>query len=497
VTGWLRRESFRVRLGALVAVAVGVTVALAALAAYIAVHHELYNQLDSTLNRDTGALLSSQQDLESSRVEALLNRYNDTLIQVIDSQGGVVSTGINSGPTSATLPVGRSDIRIAQAGADGGSSYRDITAQGQRYRMVTVGAGLDQAGVPIGTVAVQIAVPLTNVIGTLSDLRLILWLVTAGGIALAVVMGYLVGRATIRPVERLTAAAEHVASTQDLSATIDDHGADELGRLAHAFNSMLHALASSRQQQAQLISDAGHELRTPLTSLRTNIEVLLRVPNLPDRDRTELLGDVHAQLEELTTLIGDVVELGRAEEHASLPIEVRLDAILERAVERARRRAPSVEFEVRATPGSIRAQPALLERAILNVLDNAAKWSPPAGTVRVWLQRGPVWALDVLDQGPGIPAEDLPHIFDRFYRAAASRSMPGSGLGLAIVRQVVTAHGGSVGAASPPGGGTQIHIELPIVAEQEPGLDGPDGGHPPPALDGPHTDQPALPAGGR
>jgi two-component system sensor histidine kinase MprB len=259
-----------------------------------------------------------------------------------------------------------------------------------------------------------------------------------------------------------------VAATQNLDATIEARGDDELSRLARSFNAMLSALASSRQQQAQLISDAGHELRTPLTSLRTNIEVLMKMPNLPETDRAELMSDLGAQLEELTTLIGDVVELGRADEQVSAPIEVRLDAIVGRAVERARRRAPGVVFDVSLTPGSVRAHPALLERAVLNVLDNAAKWSRPGGQVNVLLERGANWTLDIADQGPGIAAADLPHIFDRFYRAESARSMPGSGLGLAIVRKVVTDHGGTVGAASPPPGGTVIHVELPIVVEAEP-----------------------------
>jgi len=196
--------------------------------------------------------------------------------------------------------------------------------------------------------------------------------------------------------------------------------------------------------------------------------VLMRMPDLPARDRAELVADVHAQLEEITTLIGDVVDLAREEETQSEPIEVRLDTIVARAVERARRRAPGLVFHVSLTPGSVRAQPALLERAVLNVVDNAAKWSPPAGVVTVVLARGPVWTLDVHDQGPGIAPADLPHVFDRFYRAASARSMPGSGLGLAIVRQVLDHHGGTVTASCPPSGGTLIHIELPIVAEAEP-----------------------------
>ena len=316
--------------------------------------------------------------------------------------------------------------------------------------------------------AIQVAHPLSLVDTTLSELRIILLLVTLGGIALAVALGYGAARATIRPVERLTAAAEHVAATQDLAATIDEHGDDELARLAHSFNAMLSALAGSRQQQAQLVADAGHELRTPLTSLRTNIEVLMRMQDLPAADRDDLLGDVEAQLEELTTLVGDLVELAREDEQEPEPVDLRFDQVIAHAVERARRRNASLHFDATTEPGMVRAQPALLERAVLNVLDNAAKWSPRGGHVEIQLRRRDRWELDIRDHGPGIAPEDLPRVFDRFFRAEGARSMPGSGLGLAIVRQVVDSHGGKVTASCPPDGGTLVHMELPIVAEVAP-----------------------------
>jgi two-component system sensor histidine kinase MprB len=463
VSAWLRRKSFRVRLGALVAVAVGVTMAVSALVAYFVVHHQLYNQVDSSLQAEVAAALS-HGGFDPLQEGTFFRQYNGTLVQVIDAGNPTPTYFSLIGTGAPDLPISGTDAAIASAKSPG-PAFRDIRYEGQAYRMITVAAQDRATG---SSAAIQLARPLTDIATSLRELRLILWLVAIGGVGVAVGLGYLIGRATIRPVERLTAAAEHVAATQNLSAKIDDRGEDELARLAHAFNEMLRALASSRQQQAQLISDAGHELRTPLTSLRTNIEVLLRVRELPVADRAELLTDVQAQLEELTTLIGDVVELGREDELQSEPIEVRLDHIVERAVERARRRAPSLRFDVELTPGSVRAQPSLLERAILNVLDNAAKWSPPNGTVHVRLRRTQVWGLDVLDEGPGIAAADLPYVFDRFYRSDAARALPGSGLGLAIVRQVVTAHGGAVWATSPPSGGTLIHMELPTVAEQEP-----------------------------
>jgi two-component system sensor histidine kinase MprB len=466
MAGWLRRQKFRVRLGALVAAAVGLTITLAASATYLFVHHQLYNQVDSSLAGEVLALTNSQGVLRPGQQENFFRLYNNSLLQVID-ETGTPQPFFNSPlePNPPVLPVNRSDIALATAGSGAGPVYRNIKFQNHSYRLLTVGANNELNGT---TAAIQIAVPLTDVAHSLSDLRLILWLVTLGGIGVGVALGYIIGRDTIRPVERLTAAAEHVAATQDLDSTIDDRGEDELARLARAFNSMLRALAASRQQQAQLLSDAGHELRTPLTSLRTNIEVLLRVKDLPEADRADLLADVHAQLEEMTTLVGDVVELAREDEAHTEPIEVRFDPIVERAVERVRRRAPTVVFDVQLMPGSIRAHPAVLERAVLNVLDNAAKWSPEGGTIRVRLERGESWLLEVRDEGPGIAANDLPHVFDRFYRAETARSLPGSGLGLAIVQQAIAAHGGTVTAASPPGGGTLIRIELPTVPENEP-----------------------------
>jgi two-component system sensor histidine kinase MprB len=449
--------SFRARLGTFIAVAVGVTVALASLASYFAVSHQLFNQVDSSLVTDVQNAPAESHLAQS--VDGFLRRDNNSFLQLVTSQRQVIFPG----PGNTIIPVSQKQANLATTSGD--YNIRTVSYQGIPYRVITEG-GYATQGVPV---AIQIYRPLADIDHTLGDLKLILLLVTLGGVGVAVGLGYLIGKTTLRPVERLTAAAEHVAATQDLDATIEEQGGDdELARLARSFNSMLTALAQSRQQQMQLISDAGHELRTPLTSLRTNIEVLMRVPDLPEADRTELVADVHAQLEELTTLIGDVVDVAREDERQTDPIEVRFDAIVDRAVERARRRAPNVTFQARLTPGSIRANPALLERAVLNVLDNAAKWSPLNGIVTVWLQRHGQWTLDVRDQGPGIEAEDLPRVFDRFYRAPAARSMAGSGLGLAIVRKVISDHGGTAVASCPPGGGTLIHIELPTVAEHEP-----------------------------
>jgi len=215
-------------------------------------------------------------------------------------------------------------------------------------------------------------------------------------------------------------------------------------------------------QQRQLVADAGHELRTPLTSLRTNIEVLARQDDMPALDRECLLADAVAQLEELTVLVGDLVELAREDPAPAQDdlTDVRLDDVVERAVERARLHAPELEIRIREnTPAVAIGNRALLERAVANILDNACKWSPPGGTIDVALAGG---ELSVRDHGPGIDPEDLPNVFDRFYRAPTARSMPGSGLGLAIVRNAALAHGGSVTAQPAPGGGTVIRLLLPV-----------------------------------
>jgi two-component system sensor histidine kinase MprB len=261
-------------------------------------------------------------------------------------------------------------------------------------------------------------------------------------------------------VRRLTDAAEDIARTEKLDP-IEVQGNDEIARLASAFNAMLAALSASRDRQRQLVADAGHELRTPLTSLRTNLELLSqadRQGGLSDASRAELLDDVRFQIEELTTLIGDLTELAREEPAVVLLEEVDLAEITERAVQRVRRRASSLQLDLHVEPWWVTGDSAALERAVTNLLDNAAKWSPPLGVVTIALADG---ALSVADQGRGIPEEDLPHVFDRFYRSPDSRTMPGSGLGLAIVRQVAERHGGSVEAGRAEQGGARFTLRVP------------------------------------
>jgi two-component system, OmpR family, sensor histidine kinase MprB len=462
---WLRRVNFRSRISVLVGVAVGISVALASLVSYLAVSHQLEQQvtvnLQSALTEVPSTVHVFGPGLDPRPFINMQLQTGDQIQIIIDSSSGtqIWSVAGNEGIMTQTnfFAVSSAAKNAFAEGPSGPTPEQTMKGlNGSLYRVETV-------GVFRGLLAVQIGYPLTNVDNTLAFLRFLLIAVALGGVALAAALGWAVGRASIRPVEDLTLAAEHVTATEDLSATIDEEGNDELARLAHSFNAMLVALASSRDKQAQLVSDAGHELRTPLTSLRTNIEVLIRTKGLEGPDRDALLADVDAQLQELTTLVGDLVDLARYDERPPAdPESVAFDELVERAVERAHRRATSVHFEVSLEPGQVRAQPALLERAVMNVLDNAAKWSPPGGRVWVKLEAIGAWHLTVTDEGPGIAPEDLPHVFERFYRASTARSMPGSGLGLAIVKGVVTSHGGNISVTSPPDGGTRVEIVLPL-----------------------------------
>ncbi|MFI2706536.1 ATP-binding protein, partial [Nocardioides sp. CER28] len=284
------------------------------------------------------------------------------------------------------------------------------------------------------------------------------------GVLFAALAGWGVAVNGLRPVRRLTRSVEEI-SPHDL-APLPVEGDDEIARLATAFNGLLAALSASQERQRQLIADAGHELRTPLTSMRTNIDLLTQADlALEPAQRAELLTDVRAQMEELTALIGDLVELARDEPLTPVVEAVELHEVVDHAVARVRLRAPLVSFEVDAQPWWVVGESNALERAITNLLDNAAKWSPPDGTVHVTLRDG---VLTVDDQGPGIPEGDRPHVFDRFYRAAESRAMPGSGLGLAIVRQTAERHGGTVAADQTPEGGARLVLRIPGAAHAMP-----------------------------
>jgi two-component system, OmpR family, sensor histidine kinase MprB len=446
--------SFRARLTLAATAAVAVAVVLASALVYVLVSDRLHSEIDASLRDRAARLTEEPRDRGAffgSVPPAILGGARG-FYQYVDSQGNVALPPFEVG--QRPLPVDGS-VRQVAAGKKG-QFLTDKTVRGVHVRVLTVPAALFTAPTPT-PIAVQIALPLTETDSTVNRLGWILFFVALGGVGTAFVLGLLVARAALAPVRRLTAATEGITETRDLSRRVEEGSRDELGRLGTSFNTMLAALDESQQAQRQLVSDASHELRTPLTSLRTNVEVLAR-GGLPDDDRRNALADVSSQLEELTVLITDVVDLARDGEREQAVEDVRLDLLVGDAVERARRHAPAIVFETELGESLVRGVPDRIFRAVANVLDNAAKWSPAGGKVEVGVAGGEV---TVRDHGPGIAAEDLPHVFDRFYRSPAARGTPGSGLGLAIVHQVVDSHGGTVAAGPAEGGGTAVRLAFP------------------------------------
>ena len=443
--------SFRARLTLAVALAVAVAVAAASAITYALVRNELRGQVDDALRERVSNIelgLGRNRVTGEPQLHIPPDRFGGAagITQLITADGDAFL------PEGATVELPVTERARLTAAGDQGPFFSDANVAGTHLRVYTL--PVDNPGL-----ALQIARPLDEVDAALKRIRAILFLIAATGIAIAVGLGLVVAKAVLAPVQRLTRTAEEVSETRDLSRRIDASGTDELSRLAATFNTMLGALEDSARAQRQLVSDASHELRTPLTSLRTNIEVLARDEALPPGDREQLLRDVTEQLTEMTALIAELVELARGDQAPSDPEDVRLDLVTADAIERTRRNRPGVTFNATLEPSLIRGVPATVERAVSNLLDNAAKWSPAGGEIEVTVRDG---ELTVRDHGPGIDEADLPFVFDRFYRAPSARGMPGSGLGLAIVRQVADAHGGTVVADRAEGGGTVVRLCLPV-----------------------------------
>ena len=438
--------TLRARLALAAGAAVAIAVVAASLASYFGMRHELRSQVDRTLSERRGGF-DRYPGFGRGRFRVPPPAFGGPggYVQFVREDG---ASALQAGGETP-LPIGKKTLAVA-AGTRG-AFFEDVHVSSTHLRVYTVAV---QSGI-----AAQIARPLTEVDRTLRRSAILLALLGAAGIALAALLGWVVSRAALAPVARLTTMVEEVAATRDLSRRVGTTGRDELGRLAARFDDMLGALEHAVSAQRQLVADASHELRTPLTSLRTNVEVLLRRGDrLSEPDKARLVHDVVVQIEELTRLIGDLVDLARDAEPAGAEPGVQLDDIVARAVERAQSFAPGLHFAAVLEPVVLDGVPERLDRAIANLLDNAAKWSPAGGTVEVRLADG---ELSVRDHGPGIDAEDLPYVFDRFYRAQAARSMPGSGLGLSIVRQVVEAHGGTVTAENAEAGGALFRVRLP------------------------------------
>jgi two-component system sensor histidine kinase MprB len=432
--------TFRSRTALVAALAVALAVAAASLVTYVVARDTLRGQVDDALrDRASGAELGSQAG-------GFIVRLPVSPFASASPRIRLVATGPNAPPTPpSALGVSERDRAVARGEAP--SYFADETAAGSRVRVYTtqIAPGL----------ALRLARSVEETEAALARLGLLLLLVGSVGIALAAALGLAVARAALAPVRRLTAAAERVTQTRDLSERIEATGSDELARLATSFNTMLGALARSVGAQRQLVADASHELRTPLTSARTNVELVASGVSITSAERQRMLRDSVIQLDELSTLVSDVVELARNGEQDVAREEVRLDNVVRDAVERVGRRHPHLRFELELEPSVVRAAPPRLARAVANLLENAVAWSPAGEPVSVVVRQGEVV---VRDRGPGIAADDLPHVFDRFYRSPAARGLPGSGLGLAIVRQVADANGGRAWIELPAGGGTAVHL---------------------------------------
>jgi len=463
--------TFRARLTAASAAAVAMAIVSASLVVWFAVRAELRGQVDDSLRQRVDQLAAlrvvgggnlpivGDPAIDVDPFEIPADRLSElppvtvgepiVYVQLVSAEGDVL---VVPGQGPFRLEPTDDDIAVARGASEG--FLADRRAGDVAWRVYTTPAS--------DGIAAVFARPLTEVSDALGRLALVLTGVTVLGVAAAIGLGMVVTRTAARPVAELTAAAERVTETGDLSHRIDVPGADdadELGRLASSFNAMLGALDASVTAQRRLVADASHELRTPLTSVRTNLDVLARHHLAPD-ERAAVLADVQEQLEELTVLVHDLVDLARDGDAPLVFEDVRLDEVAAAIVDRARRRANGVAIAMELTPSVVRGDRERIGRAVGNLLDNAVKFGGD-GAIDVTVRDG---TLVVRDRGPGVGADDLPRVFDRFYRSASARAVPGSGLGLAIVHQVAAAHGGSVTAETPDDGGFRVTLALPVTS---------------------------------
>ncbi|MER8104751.1 HAMP domain-containing sensor histidine kinase [Kitasatospora sp. NPDC094016] len=476
LTHWLRSRSLRSRLTFLSAAAVAVAIALSALACWFIVEQRMYGLIRSDLQNIRVQLPPINiSDCAATPQSALRNLQSNVRQPPVGASVPRDTQYVLLGPTRpplVCLPMSASKAILVQTDDSkvlnlkpGQSIIRDGHYTNGKPAMVLVtSAPSEVLGYPTALVLVATS---TQAAGeSLRQLAFILGGVALGGIILAAIAGRVVARSALKPVDQLTDAVEHIARTEEVGTTIPVQGDDEIARLSTSFNSMSTALANSRERQTRLIADAGHELRTPLTSLRTNVDLLIRSNDtgrpLPAATKTKLLGNMKAQMQELTVLIGDLLQLSRPDSPKPVhnPTVVALHEIAGRAVERAKLRGPGLVFETATDPWFVHGDAPGLERAVINLLDNAVKYSPPGGTIEVRLQQG---VLTVRDHGPGIPPEELQYVFDRFWRSPSSRQLPGSGLGLSIVAQSVREAGGevSLGPVGDGGPGALATVRLP------------------------------------
>ena len=440
--------SLRSRIAFVVAASTAVAVLVIAGVMLFAARRQARNTLDDTLEERAAAVEVFGRGIIPSRGrgERPFGRFipDDVLVQIIDRNGDIIEANVDP------IPVSDDDIGVANDRTP--RHWQDVEVEGVNLRVLTVSAPNRNA--------VMLARPLTEIDASIARLRDTMAVVAILGVSAAGLTGFLVAGRAIRPVRRLTVAASTVAETQDLDQPIDIERDDELGELASSFNAMLEALDISRQQQHRLVTDASHELRTPLTSLRTNVELMSRVDDLDPELRRQAMDDVLFELDELTALVSELVDLATDRHEMGDAEDVDLAVVVDTAVQRHRRRT---ECEIRADlqPSLVSVVPSLAERAASNLIDNALKWSPAGAVIDVTVRDG---ELLVRDRGPGIPTDEWEAVFERFYRTAEARSAPGSGLGLSIVRQVAESFGGSAEVVPTDGEGTTVALRFPVHA---------------------------------
>lgn len=436
--------SLRVR----VALALGALAALATLVVGVAGHRATGDRLMAEVDRslaDTVRLVPADRrgQVVSLPPRGPLSVYE---VQLLARDGSVRLSSfpvvVDPSPAAGSV-VGRTGVAVVET----------TTVDGVDHRVRTV-------GVPNG--AVQVARSLDEIDRVLTALRNRTVVMVLSVSVAAAAAGWVIAGGVTASLRRLTAAADTVATTGRLDVEVPVSGVDEVGRLGGAFAAMLDALARSRAEQRRLVEDAGHELRTPLTSIRTDIDVLRRYPDLPSEQRVEVLADLHRETEELVVLVDEIVTVATGVAPDEPMVGVDLAAIAIEVAERFERRTArtvTVHLDRSPSDGEVRAQPTAIQRAISNLVDNARKFDASGAPIEVTVGAGRV---AVADRGPGIAPEDRDRVFERFHRSVSARTAPGSGLGLAIVAEIVARHGGRVFALGRDGGGAVVGFELPV-----------------------------------
>lgn len=469
--------SFRTRVACLIAAVVAsVTLIITVGFLYVA-DAQAKNSLDVELEKRSAVVAKFLKSPQRTRLltssgyspsqirflseEKLFGPYvaEDVLIQVVDGRGRILLSNVDP------IPISRDVKKIA--GARGNYALLET---------INIG-GTDIAQLRVRSVSLSqnkvlmVASPMDKINKTMEGLENIALVTGFSGAAVSALLGFFVAGRVVRPIRQLTVATSSVANSLELDDPIDLdlsldlnldlNRKDELGELAKSFNLMLSELIESRRQQQRLVTDASHELRTPLTSLRTNIEFMSRAEKLSNEEKSQITDDILFELDELTDLVSELVDLATDRHQMEAPSVVDFSDIVKRVVERHMRRSDCF-FVVDTELCKIKVEPSLAERAVSNLISNAVKWSPSAGIVEVTVRDG---SLTVRDHGPGIAEEETELIFERFYRSASSPSAEGSGLGLSIVRHIAESFGGSTQVVEHQGDGAAIALSFPLSQE--------------------------------